>query len=77
MVKRNVRRNSRTLENSARLIEEGFRCYEQGNNPGAEKKLRAACAIRPSVPQAYFYASKKLPHTPVDPETETFDKIPV
>ena len=54
MVKRNVRRNSRTLENSARLIEEGFRCYEQGNNPGAEKKLRAACAIRPSVPQAYY-----------------------
>ena len=41
MVKRNVRRNSRMLENSARLIEEGFRCYEQGNNPGAEKKLRA------------------------------------
>ena len=28
-------------------------------------------------PQAYFYASKKLPHTPVDPEAETFDKMPV
>ena len=28
-------------------------------------------------PQAYLYASKKLPHTPVDPEVETFDKMPV
>ena len=27
-------------------------------------------------PQAYFYTSKQLPHTPVDPETETFDKMP-
>ena len=26
-------------------------------------------------PQAYVYASKKLPHTPVDPEVETFDKM--
>ena len=28
-------------------------------------------------PQAYVYAGKKLPHTPVDPEAETFDKMPV
>ena len=28
-------------------------------------------------PQAYLYASKKLPHTPVDPEVEAFDKMPV
>jgi hypothetical protein len=28
-------------------------------------------------PEAYFYTNKKLPHTPVDPETETFDKMPV
>ena len=26
-------------------------------------------------PQAYVYASKKLPHTPVNPEVETFDKM--
>ena len=54
MVKRNVRRKSRALENTAELIEEGFRCYERGNKLGAEKKLRAACAIRPPVPQAYY-----------------------
>ncbi len=54
MVKRNVRRKSRGLENIAALIEEGFRCYERGNKLGAEKKLRAACAIRPPVPQAHY-----------------------
>ncbi len=54
MVKRNVRRKSRGLENVAELIEEGFRCYERGNKRGAEKKLRAACAIRPPVPQAHY-----------------------
>ncbi len=26
-------------------------------------------------PQAYVYARKKLPHTPVNPEVETFDKM--
>ena len=26
-------------------------------------------------PQAYVYASKKLPHTPVDPEVETFNEM--
>ena len=26
-------------------------------------------------PQAYVYASKKLPHTPVDSRVETFDKM--
>ena len=26
-------------------------------------------------PEVYFYASKKLPHVPVDPEVETFDKM--
>ena len=26
-------------------------------------------------PQAYVYTSKKLPHTPVDPEVETFDEM--
>jgi len=54
MVKRNVRRKSRGLENIAALIEEGFQCYERGNKPGAEKKLHAACAIRPPVPQAHY-----------------------
>ncbi len=54
MVKRNVRRKSRGLENIAALIEEGFRCYERGNTLGAEKKLRAACAIRPPVSQAHY-----------------------
>ena len=54
MVKRNVRRKSRGLENVAELIEEGFRYYERGNKLGAEKKLRAACAIRPPVPQAHY-----------------------
>ena len=54
MAKRNVRRKSRTPENAAELIEEGFRCYERGNKLGAEKKLRAACAIRPPVPQAHY-----------------------
>ncbi len=54
MVKGNVRRKSRGLENVAALIEEGFRCYERGNKLGAEKKLRAACAIRPPVPQAHY-----------------------
>jgi len=28
-------------------------------------------------PQAYLYASKKLLHTPVDPQVETFEKMPV
>jgi len=28
-------------------------------------------------PEAYFYASKELPHTPVDPQAESFDKMPV
>ena len=54
MVKRNVCRKSRAPENAAELIEEGFRCYERGNKLGAEKKLRAACAIRPPVPQAHY-----------------------
>jgi tetratricopeptide (TPR) repeat protein len=54
MVKCNVRRKSRAPKNAAELIEEGFRCYEQGDKPGAEKKLRAACAIRPPVPQAHY-----------------------
>ena len=26
-------------------------------------------------PEVYFYASKKLPHAPVDPGVETFDKM--
>ena len=26
-------------------------------------------------PEVYFYASKKLPHVPVDSEVETFDKM--
>ena len=26
-------------------------------------------------PQAYVYTSKKLPHTPVDPEVETFNEM--
>ena len=26
-------------------------------------------------PEVYFYANRKLPHTPVDPEVETFDKM--
>jgi hypothetical protein len=26
-------------------------------------------------PEVYFYASRKLPHAPVDPEVETFDKM--
>ena len=54
MVKCNVRRKSRAPKNAAELIEEGFRCYERGNKPGAEKKLRDACAIRPPVPQAHY-----------------------
>ena len=28
-------------------------------------------------PEAYYYVIKKLPHTPVDPEAEAFDKMPV
>ena len=54
MAKSNVRRKSRALENAAELVEEGFRCYERGNKSGAEQKLRAACGIRPSVPQAHY-----------------------
>ena len=54
MVKCNVRRKSRAPGNAAELIEEGFRCYERGNKSGAEKKLRAACAVRPPVPQAHY-----------------------
>ena len=54
MVKCNLRRKSRALKNAEELIAEGFRCYERGNNPGAEKKLRAACAIKPPVPQAHY-----------------------
>ena len=26
-------------------------------------------------PDAYVYASKKLPHTPVDPETTAYEKM--
>ena len=48
------RSKDRVLENAAELIKEGFRCYERGNKLGAEKKLRAACAIRPPVPQAHY-----------------------
>ena len=67
MPKRNIRRKSRTLENAAELIEEGLRCYEGGDKQGAENKLRAACAIRPSVPQAhynlgYFYSLEERWH---------------
>jgi len=54
MVKHNVHRKSRAMEHAAGYIKEGFRCYEQGDKLGAEKKLRAACAIRPPVPQAYY-----------------------
>ena len=54
MVRRNVRRKGRALENPVELIEEGFRCYERGDKRGAEKKLRAACAIRSPVPQAHY-----------------------
>ena len=67
MPKRNIRRKSRTLENAAELIEAGLRCYEGGDKQGAEKKLRSACAIRPSVPQAhynlgYFYSLEERWH---------------
>ena len=60
----NIRRKSRTLEDAAELSEEGLRCYEGGDEQGAEKRLRSACAIRPSVPQAhynlgYFYSLPK------------------
>ena len=54
MVKRNVRRKTQARESVVGLIEEGFRCYERGNKVGAEKQLRAACAIRPPVPQAHY-----------------------
>ena len=67
MPKRNMRRKRRTLENAAELIEEGLRCYERGDKQGAEKKLRSACAISPSVPQAhynlgYFYSLEERWH---------------
>ena len=67
MPKRNIRRKRRTLENAAELIEEGLRCYQGGDKQGAEKKLRAACAISPSVPQAhynlgYFYSLEERWH---------------
>ena len=67
MPKRNIRRKRRTLENAAELIEEGLRCYQGGDKQGAEKKLRSACAISPSVPQAhynlgYFYSLEERWH---------------
>ena len=54
MPKRNIRRKRRTLGNAAALIEEGLRCYQRGDKQEAEKKLRSACAIIPSVPQAHY-----------------------
>ena len=67
MPRRNMRRKGLTLENAAELIEEGLRCYEGGDKQGAEKKLRAACAIGPSVPQThynlgYFYSLEERWH---------------
>ena len=54
MPKRNMRRKRRTLGNAAALIEEGLRCYQRGDKQEAEKMLRSACAIIPSVPQAHY-----------------------
>ena len=67
MPRRNIRRKGPTLENAAELIEEGLRCYEEGDKKGAENKLRAACAIGPSVPQThynlgYFYSLEERWH---------------
>ena len=50
---------------------------------GSSSKTPERCAVWVGViddarwfkPQAYVYASKKLPHTPVNPEVETFDKM--
>ena len=50
---------------------------------GSNSKTPERCAVWVGViddarwfkPQAYVYASKKLPHTPVNPEVETFDKM--
>lgn len=54
MVKGNLQRTNRAPKNAAALIEEGLRCYQDGNKREAEKKLRAACAIKPLVPQAHY-----------------------
>ena len=67
MPRRNMRRQGLTLENAAELIEEGMRRYEGGDKQGAEQKLRAACAIGPSVPQThynlgYFYSLEERWH---------------
>ena len=50
---------------------------------GSNSKTPERCAVWVGViddarwfkPQAYVYASKKLPHTPVNPEVETFEKM--
>ena len=50
---------------------------------GSNSKTPERCAVWVGViddarwfkPQAYVYSSKKLPHTPVNPEVETFDKM--
>ena len=50
---------------------------------GSNSKTPERCAVWVGViddaswfkPQAYVYARKKLPHTPVNPEVETFDKM--
>ena len=73
MVKRNVRRKTQARESVVGLIEEGFRCYERGNKVGAEKQLRAACAIRPPVPQAHYnlgYGSPVLLHRTTIPNSQ-------
>ncbi len=67
MPRRSIRRKGPTLENAAELIEEGLRCYEEGDKQGAESKLRAACEIGPSVPQThynlgYFYSLEERWH---------------
>ena len=67
MPRRNTRRKGLALKNAAGLIEEGLRCYEGGDKQGAEEKLRAACAIAPSVPQThynlgYFYSLEERWH---------------
>ena len=67
MPRRNMRHKRRALENAAGLIEAGLRCYEGGDKQGAEEKLRAACAIGPSVPQThynlgYFYGLEERWH---------------
>jgi hypothetical protein len=50
---------------------------------GSNSKTPERCAVWVGViddatwfkPQAYVYARKKLPHTPVNPEVEAFDKM--